>query len=396
MGLPTLAAKACPAIHSVTRPRRPYLTLHTDIPTRDQVDGLFTTSDDACISIYLPTEPSSPGQAEQIALKNLVNEALHQLQESGTPKRDLSALEEEFADLVGDAEFWRFQARTLAIFATPTSLVTFRLPNRLVEMVAVADRFHLKPFLRAITFPQVAVVLAFSQNAARLLEVLPDGGPRQVDLPGLPSGFRDAVRVTHVDDRFARGQTQSSMAEKSYLRAYCRSIDQALRTVLAGRDVPLILAVAEPLESIYRSVNSYPHLAPTAISGNPDKTPDGELAEKSREILDQLYEGHVAELHELFDRRQSEGRAGTDVANTARAATYGMVDTLIVDMDSVIPGVVDTDGQIELSEVDDAVAYGIVDEITRRVWLHGGKVLALRRDQVPGGGDLAAMLRYSF
>lgn len=372
------------------------MSLHTDIPTRGQVSRLFNTLDPASVSIYLPTEPASSAQAERIALKNLVGEAVDQLREADRPKREVTALEELFADLAGDDEFWRFQARTLAIFATPGSLITFRLPNRLVEMVAVADRFHLKPLLRSITFPQVALVLALAQNSVRLLEILPEASPSEVRLTDLPEGVSDAVRIVHVDDRSPRGKTQSSMAEKGHLRAYCRSIDQAIRPMLAGRDVPLILAATDPLESIYLSVNTYPHLAPTTIHGNPEDTSDGELAARSRAILDELYAAQLDDLHDLFDRRMSEGRAGTDVANTARAATYGMVDTLIVDLDSVIPGSIDDDGAVEFSETDDAVAYAVVDEIARRVWVNRGTVLAVRRDDVPGGGDLAAILRYSF
>lgn len=372
------------------------MTLHTDIPTRGQVSRLFATLDPASVSIYLPTEPASPSQAERIALKNLVSEALHQLRAIDTPKREVAAVEEQLSHLGADDEFWRFQARTLAVFATPGSLVTFRLPNRLVEMVAVADRFHLKPLLRSITFPQVAMVLGLSQNSVRVLEVLPEGAPAEIHLADLPEGVRDAVRIVHVDDRSPRGKTQSSMAEKAHLRGYCRSIDQAIRPLLSGRDVPLILAATEPLESIYRSVNTYPHLAPTTIHGNPEDTPDGELASRSRTILDKRYASQLAELHELFDRRESEGRAGTDVANVARAATNGMVDTLIVDMDSVLPGNVDEDGTVHFSEVDDAVAYAVVDEIARRVWVNRGTVLAVRREDVPGQGDLAAILRYSF
>jgi hypothetical protein len=372
------------------------MTLHTDIPTRDQVDRLFTNLDPSSVSIYLPTDPASPGTAEQIALKNLVTEAVNQLKDGDTSKSDIARLEEELADLIDDADFWRFQARSLAVFATPTSLVTYRLPNRLHEMVAVADRFHLKPLLRALTFPQLALVLAISQNSVRLLEVLPEGEPTRVKLDSLPDDFRDAVRIVHVDDRSPRGKTQSSIAEKTHLRSYCRSVDQAIRPVLSGRDVPLILAATDPLESIYRTVNTYPHLAPTSIQGSPERTPDADLANRSRAILDEIYARRIAELHELFDRRESEGRAGTDVANTARAATFGMVDTLLVDIDSVIPGLVDEDGAVELTDTDDAIAYGVVDEIARRVWLNGGTVVALRREDIPGGGDLAAILRYSF
>ena len=46
-------------------------------------------------------------------------------------------------------------------------------------------------------------------------------------------------------------------------------------------------------------------------------------------------------------------------------------------------------------EADDAVNYGVVDEIARRVWLNGGSVLAVRRADIPGNGSLAALLRYA-
>ncbi len=41
------------------------------------------------------------------------------------------AIEDEVTSLVEDEEFWRYLARSLAVFLTPTSLATFRLPNRL-------------------------------------------------------------------------------------------------------------------------------------------------------------------------------------------------------------------------------------------------------------------------
>jgi hypothetical protein len=50
---------------------------------------------------------------------------------------------------------------------------------------------------------------------------------------------------------------------------------------------------------------------------------------------------------------------------------------------------------VSLDETDDAVNYGVVDEIARRVWLSGGKVLAVRRDDIPGKASVAAILRYA-
>ena len=48
-----------------------------------------------------------------------------------------------------------------------------------------------------------------------------------------------------------------------------------------------------------------------------------------------------------------------------------------------------------MSDTDDAVNYGVVDEIARRVWQTGGTVLAVRREDIPGGGPAAAILRYA-
>jgi hypothetical protein len=45
------------------------------------------------------------------------------------------------------------------------------------------------------------------------------------------------------------------------------------------------------------------------------------------------------------------------------------------------------------SATSDVVSYGVVDK-TRRVWLSGGRVLAARRDAVPGRNSVAAILRY--
>jgi hypothetical protein len=60
-----------------------------------------------------------------------------------------------------------------------------------------------------------------------------------------------------------------------------------------------------------------------------------------------------------------------------------------------VPGFVgEEDGAVTLDRSDDAVNYGVVDEIARRVLLARGRVLAVRREDVPGDGPVAAILRY--
>jgi Bacterial archaeo-eukaryotic release factor family 8 len=188
---------------------------------------------------------------------------------------------------------------------------------------------------------------------------------------------------------------QGSEGQKVRMRQYGRRVHEALRPILTGLDLPLILAGADPLAPIFRSVSTYPHLAPVGIAGNPDTKTDAELADESRRVLDELYAAERADLRARYEQRVPQGRASDDLAAIARAATFGAVDTAFVDIDESVPGFVDeTDGALTLDDSDDPANYGVVDEIARRVLLARGRVLAVRRADVPGDGPAAAILRY--
>ena len=365
--------------------------MHTDIPTRADLEQLLAVRGPACVSIYLPTAPEESGARDRLEFKRLSAEALEQL----AGHEALEDLRDAFDDLADDEEFWARQAHSLAVFATPSELRAFQVANRLTPMVEVSDRFHVKPLLRSATFPQAAYVLALSQNAARLIEVSPDAPPAEIRVPGMPRDAASAVGKSSIADRSPDRRIQGSEGQKLRLRQYARRVEEALRPILNGLDLPLILAGTEPLTSIFRSVSTYPHLAPGAIVGNPDADSDGELAEASRLVLDELYAQELAALRELYEQRVPQGRASDDLAAIARAATFGAVDTAFVDIDETVPGFVgEADGALTLDDSDDAVNYGVVDEIARRVLLARGRVLAVRRDDVPGEGPAAAILRY--
>ena len=370
--------------------------LHTDIPTRAQIDRLFRSRGVGRVSLYLATDPATTNDAARIELKDLTSDAVHQLRPAGTDKRLVSAVEEQLADLADDEEFWRYQARSLALFATADSLTTFRLPNHLAPGVEVSDRFHVKPLLRSVTFPQTAFVLALAQGSVRLLEIVPGLDPATVAVPDLPTDVASAVGKASIKNRAPVRRLQGSEGQKVRMRQFARQIDHALRPVLPGHGVPLILAGAEPLLSIFRALCGYPDLAPYAITGNPETLRDDELDTAARDVLDKVYATQLDDVHTLFDQRTAQGRTATDIADVARLATHGAVDTVFVDIDHTVPGIVDDDtGAVEFADIDDAVAYGVVDEICRRVWLTDGRVLAVRRDDIPGRGDVAAILRYN-
>jgi len=372
--------------------------LHVDIPTLPEIRSLIGLRADACVSIYLSTTPHTQHvTASRIAFGNLTKTALEQLDATGFDKRRRARLEAELAALGEDDAFWRLQAHSLAVLATPDTIRTFRLATAMTDTVEVSDRFHLKPLLRAIAFPQHAFVLALSEKAVRLVEVFADSPPVQVRVPDLPKGAADATGRASVNDRSPSGRIQGSEGQNVLLRQFARQVDGALRAVLAGRETPLIVAAVDPLASLYRAVSTYPALAPQGIAISADNTADEKLASAAREVLDRHYSGEVDTARALFQTRLGQRRATTDIAEAARAATNGAIELLLVDIDQVLPGTVDEiDGKVLLATAAGAGSYDVIDEIAGRAILTGAKVLGVRKTDLPDDAPLAAILRYPF
>lgn len=371
------------------------MSLHLSLPDHDQITELLNHRRPGSVSIYLSTDPAGDARAERITLGNLRDDAIEQLGQIDLPRGELGRLEDLLAELLADEFFWAHQAHSLAIFVDPTQLTAFQLPNRLTDMVEVSDRWHVKPLLRALTFSNSGYVLTLSQNAARVLIVPAEGAVREVSVPDLPTDAVDAVGVPSISGRSHHGRVSGGEGRKMRLGQYSRAVDAALRPLLRGQDTPLILAAARPLNDIYASWNTYPHLAAEMIEGNVETMSDTDLGYRARAIIDGVNAARLRELHELFDHRTGEGRTETDVAAVARAATFGQVATLFVDIDTALPGSIDEAGEVSLDAAEDAVNYGVLDEVARRVWLAGGQVLAVRTQDIPGGGQAAAILRWA-
>lgn len=104
-----------------------------------------------------------------------------------------------------------------------------------------------------------------------------------------------------------------------------------------------------------------------------------ELAHRAQPILDKADEQDLAAICALFDKRASDRRTATDISDTARAATFGTIDTLPVDIDSVVPGFVDDEsGKVQFVEKNDTEAYGVVDESAVRALASDTNVLGVR------------------
>jgi Bacterial archaeo-eukaryotic release factor family 11 len=392
--------------------------LHIDIPTPEEFKALAQIKGETCVSLYLPTSPlGTNAKFNRTAFKDLAKEALSQLRQAGVDKSKIILFEEQFDRFAGAEhnvqdedkirklqrakpdpidQFWHYHANGLAVLAAPGMIRTFRLPDPPKRLAEVADRFHLTPLIRVMSSPHDVLVLALAEERVRLVHAFVNFPPERLRVPDLPGSAEEATRRPSFHVRAPRRRLQNLEGEKVLLHQYVRKVEHAVHRALAGWNTPLVLAAAEPLASMFRSVNSYPKLADEMIEGNPDLMTDAELEDAAIPILDRLVSRELKAVIALYDELKP-GRATTDVSYAAHAATAGAIEQLLVDFDAVVPGLVsDIDGSVIYSASDDAETYSVVNEVARRALFTGARVMGARREELPDRAPLTAILRYAF
>lgn len=367
---------------------------HKNIPSRQDIDFLASVRAPGTVSIYTPAGPlSSDGERARIELKNQLRDAVTQLEEANTEKQIVARVKEQIESLLDNSMFWQYQSNSLAIFINGEVFETYRLPNKLTATVEVADRFYIKPLVRTITFSQSAYILALAGNSVRLIEMSADQPAAVLDADGLPSDMD-----SHLNLDLAGKGTYGRTNENPDIRAlqYTSAVNKAVLPIVRRSGLPLILASADTLASAYRRSNAYKRLAEQTISGNPENESAEALAEKARPILDDMYKQELAQVGDNFQTKKAQNLGSTNLETIAQAAIMGAIDTLLVDMEQRIPGFLDEEtGYVKLSLEDDAINYGVGDEILRRALTSGARVYAVRNEDMPENSAIAATFRFA-
>lgn len=128
------------------------------------------------------------------------------------------------------------------------------------------------------------------------------------------------------------------------------------------------------------------------LEGNPDELTSAQLAAAARGVLDRIYAADLVALQEKSEERRASGRGSADLSDLARAAAFGAVETLAVDMDAEVDGSVGDDGSLTL---DAEAGHDAIEEFARRALGTGARVLALRRADMPDNAQAAGLLRYA-
>jgi hypothetical protein len=372
--------------------------------TRHDLNELLKEHVSPCVSLFMPTHRGG-SQQDPIRWRKQLAEAEEQLVHDGWRSSEVRKMLEPARQMLEDPTFWRNQGDGLAGFVAPDFMRVFRLPMSFTDAITVGNAFSILPLLPLLSGDGGFFVLAFSQNAVRLLQGSRDN-IHEIELEAMPHGMAEAL-VSHDTDepltyhtRRTSGGTWAAIFEghgvgiddfKDDLLLYFQQVDRALHPLLRQEKSPLVLASVDYLQPIYRQANTYSHLVDRGIHGNPDRLSDQQLHDLAWRIVSPLFQKARQDAEARYRELAFTEHASANPEAIVTAAYQGRVETLFVAQDQHLWGILDpATGHVERHPERSLGDVNLLDLAAAHTLKHGGTVYAGPHKELPGRKELAA------
>ncbi len=378
--------------------------------TMTELKALTEPQAGPCVSLYLPTHRvPSEIQQDRLRLKNLLKQAEEALLALGLRRSEAGDLLGPAEKLLPETPFWKGQQDGLALFLAPDTLHSYILPLKVPELVVVSDRFHLKPLLSLLTEGEF-YILSLSQNEVRLYQASRFGASELV-LENVPQSLAAALKYDEPEKQLQfhtgapkftgeraamfHGHGGGTDDAKSDLLRFCQQVNRGLHPLLRNEQAPLVLAGVDYLLPIYREANSYPHLLPEGVTGNPEGLSPEELRQAAWQVVEPYSLKARQEVAARYRELLGTGRASHDLKEIVGAAYQGRVDSLFVAVGLQQWGAFDPGThRLELFPEAAPGAEDLLDFAAIHTLLQGGAVFSVTPDEVPDGPPAAAVFRF--
>jgi hypothetical protein len=387
-----------------------------DILKQRDLQQLIETNHECCISLYMPTHRvGREQQQDPIRFKNLIARAQERLLGYGLRRPEVQALMRPAENLLTDGDFWQHQNDGLAVFLSPRFSQIFRLPSSFDELISIGNNFHIKPLLPLLSQEGQFYILALSINNIRLYLGTRDK-MNEIELGDIPTNMQEALTrddpEKHVDFHTGAGSTgrggkrpavfhghgSKQAEEKTNILRYFQKVDRGLKDLLEGQTIPMVLAGVDYLLPIYHKANMYQGLLEKGLEGNPEELNEKELHKLAWNLVEPIFKEEQKQMMELFKQLhgQQNDRASDDLKTVVKAANFGWVETLFVPFGVQRWGRYDSQqNKVILEKKPTPENEDLLDFAAMHTLFNSGKVYAIQPDQLPGDGELAAILRYA-
>lgn len=298
------------------------------------------------------------------------------------------------------------RTQTFVILRSSDMLRTFEVPQHLEEAAFVSEHFNVLPILGSLLeADQQFYILALSQKHARLLRCtresseetpLPEGTPHSLNewlntrMPN-ESPSREGSDAEQGQPAGSFNSTHDRDNKDEHLSNFYHAVAKGVHEALRDHKEPLVLAGVEYEISMYQSINKYPHILEAGVHGSPDSLKGGELHKRALELIEAHSKSPIEKALGIYERNGGSERVTDDSKTVLKAAHQGRISHLFVAEGASLKGSFDMTTMTPkmAPEGEDLVNVAALQTIA-----FGGDVLLTPQGLVPGGGPMAAILRY--
>ena len=317
-----------------------------ELISRAELAALVQPSEGYAVSLYMPGYVGAESRQNSVRFKNLLAQAETQLLEKGVRRPDADGLLGPGRELLDESTLWSGVGEGLAVFLDNGGVRVWQLPFPPDERCFVGNTIYVIPVVVWLSNEASYYVLAVSQNDVRLLQGT-HSEIWEIEVRGLPRSRDEALRLddpqptqqAHVSrpqvagkgDLMFHGHGGAPDEAKVEIELFMREIDRALANLLREDTRPLVFAGVDYLFPIYQKVNTYAHLLPTPIEGNPELLSPAEWRDKAWPIVEPLLKSRRDDALTKYGNLIDEGRALNQLEAILVAAHAGAIESLFVD-----------------------------------------------------------------
>lgn len=302
------------------------------------------------------------------------------------------------------------EGKSIAVFRSPDVFCVTSAAEPVKGKAVIGPHFYVRPLLPELAKANAFYILALSQKDVRVLRCT-SSTSEEVPLPKSVATSFDAYMNTakpdHVlDNRSSPGPAAGSSKgvmfgtstdkedRDKYLAHFYKQIDRGANEILRGKTEPVVPVGVEYELALYRSLNTYPHLAEEAVQGAPNSLKAGEMHARALEAISRQYDQKVDDALVEYNHKVGGG-ASNRLKDIVPAAHDGRVLTLLVSDSAEVPGSFDEmtytvkGRESGTSEDEDLINDAVVQAI-----LHAGQVLVAPNSKMPNGAPLSAIFRF--
>lgn len=319
-------------------------------------------------------------------LKTVINESYEWLNTAMSIEERRRFLEPLDALLL-DARIFKQMKGNIGLFRTFDSFRVLNIPVDVEQSCQVATSFHVKPLLRWLQTDREFLLLGMEKNSAHLYLGSQDSF-KLVDSILFPEFFKEKQSLDGYKSLKESRQKKVKEDETfAWLNEWIKELTKATKPKL------FVAGEKSKVDGLYRHLQ-YANTAKAPISNSFGQHNVSDVCAEIRKILKEECKNALEKSLLEFKFAEEGNRTRKNIFQIAKAVVQGKVRKLIVTDELSIFGTIDksTGGLVlhpfDLDHEDDCV----LDDLAQMVLSQGGEVVIAKRDEIPNGRPILAIL----